>query len=359
MEAEKKRTWQQEANRVGRAAVKTAAAVAVARANRATSSTSVSSGPPLSLMTAYITALGCANYPKCGRDMRRALLKCIDIGDDYSVSLVLNHHTNMIGSTLNYRESYTRASDCDDVFKVNHLVERSEQQSSPLMACINSSAAPLNKKGIILHMLLRRGANPNETDDDGETPLHIISGMTSLDTPYGHCVRALMLYGADAERTDANGDTPLAITIKHMDGPSHALIESGAEFIVDPSSTPTSTTSPSSISPTLPSSASNISRHVQTVVKPVAKPRVASWTAFVSQVTTNMLRLTPTQTRWARRLQASAINRWRSCHTLLHDVIHTTAMVGMIMMYIGAPFDIASIPSALVLRIDVPDDDSV
>jgi ankyrin repeat protein len=54
--------------------------------------------------------------------------------------------------------------------------------------------------------LIRRGADPNRPDPEGETPLH-------LAIRHGHleAVRRLLRRGADVNRPDSNGLTPLAL----------------------------------------------------------------------------------------------------------------------------------------------------
>jgi hypothetical protein len=216
--AAKEKEEKKRLDREGRALVKAAVAAA-------TSSSSSKSNAHV----VHITILCEASFPSVKRDIRKLLIKRIDSGHHKSVSLILSSYLNKVG-TLNYRQSYTKRTESD----ASSLVEPNVVQSSPLMACINSSIASPMTKAKILEMLLLHGANPNEVDDDGDTPLHIICNMPSLDTSYGHCVRLLMLYGASAEVRDSNGQTPLHLTITTLAGPSAALITSGAEFIVDP-----------------------------------------------------------------------------------------------------------------------------
>jgi ankyrin repeat protein len=54
--------------------------------------------------------------------------------------------------------------------------------------------------------LLERGANPNATDRDGWTPLHLAAG-------WGHAgaIRLLLDHGADIRARNSKGDTPLHV----------------------------------------------------------------------------------------------------------------------------------------------------
>ncbi|WOK98634.1 hypothetical protein Cni_G07346 [Canna indica] len=57
---------------------------------------------------------------------------------------------------------------------------------------------------LLLHQLLRRGLDANESDNEGHTALHIAAAKGNE-----HCVRLLLDYGADPNSRDAEGSIPL------------------------------------------------------------------------------------------------------------------------------------------------------
>jgi hypothetical protein len=79
---------------------------------------------------------------------------------------------------------------------------RNARQQTPL------HLAALAQSAETLELLLHRGANPNDTDASGRTPLHsaIVKGSRSCE-----CVRLLVELGADVNHADSYGYTPLHI----------------------------------------------------------------------------------------------------------------------------------------------------
>nr|XP_011459217.1 PREDICTED: potassium channel AKT1 [Fragaria vesca subsp. vesca] len=79
---------------------------------------------------------------------------------------------------------------------------------------------------LLLHQLLRRGADPNETDHNGRTAMHIAASIGSK-----HCVTLLLEYGGDPNIKDCEENVPLweAIIGKH-ESLIKLLLENGAEI---------------------------------------------------------------------------------------------------------------------------------
>ncbi|OWM71715.1 hypothetical protein CDL15_Pgr005903 [Punica granatum] len=70
----------------------------------------------------------------------------------------------------------------------------------PLSLCF----AALRGDDLLLNQLLRRGFDPNESDNNGKTALHIAANKGSEN-----CVLLLLDYGADPNRRDSEGNVPL------------------------------------------------------------------------------------------------------------------------------------------------------
>uniref|UniRef100_A0A0D9V3I5 Potassium channel n=1 Tax=Leersia perrieri TaxID=77586 RepID=A0A0D9V3I5_9ORYZ len=81
----------------------------------------------------------------------------------------------------------------------------------------------------LLHQLLKRGLDPNESDNDGHTALHIAASKGNEQ-----CVRLLLEYGADPNARDAVGKVPLweALCEKHS-AVIQLLVEGGADLSSD------------------------------------------------------------------------------------------------------------------------------
>ncbi|XP_052200350.1 potassium channel AKT1-like [Diospyros lotus] len=70
----------------------------------------------------------------------------------------------------------------------------------PLSLCF----ATLRGDDLLLHQLLKRGLDPNESDSNGRTALHIAASKGSEN-----CVLLLLDYGADPNSRDSEGNVPL------------------------------------------------------------------------------------------------------------------------------------------------------
>ncbi|KAI3781881.1 hypothetical protein L2E82_11909 [Cichorium intybus] len=70
----------------------------------------------------------------------------------------------------------------------------------PLSLCF----ATLRGDDLLLHKLLKKGLDPNESDNNGRTALHIAASKGSEN-----CVLLLLDYGADPNCTDSEGSVPL------------------------------------------------------------------------------------------------------------------------------------------------------
>ncbi|XP_059635050.1 potassium channel AKT1-like [Cornus florida] len=72
--------------------------------------------------------------------------------------------------------------------------------------------ATLRGDDLLLHQLLRRGLDPNESDNNGRTSLHIAASKGNEN-----CVLLLLDYGADPNSRDSEGNVPLweAISANH------------------------------------------------------------------------------------------------------------------------------------------------
>ncbi|KAG2700062.1 hypothetical protein I3760_07G216200 [Carya illinoinensis] len=92
----------------------------------------------------------------------------------------------------------------------------------PLSLCF----AAARGDDLLLHQLLRRGSDPNETDNGGRTALHTAAANGSE-----LCVVLLLEYGADPNIKDSDGSIPLweAISGRH-ESVTKLLIDNGAEI---------------------------------------------------------------------------------------------------------------------------------
>ncbi|KAL6530774.1 hypothetical protein OROGR_014634 [Orobanche gracilis] len=91
---------------------------------------------------------------------------------------------------------------------MEHMLARGRMMDVPL----SLSFAAMREDDLLLHHLLRRGLDPNESDRNKRTPLHIATSNGILE-----CVLLLLDYGADPNRRDSEGNVPLwdAILGKH------------------------------------------------------------------------------------------------------------------------------------------------
>ncbi|XP_074329531.1 potassium channel AKT1-like isoform X2 [Apium graveolens] len=86
--------------------------------------------------------------------------------------------------------------------------------------------AAMRGDDLLLHKLLKRGMDPNESDSSGRTPLHI-----SASKGFTECVILLLDYGADPNCKDFEGNVPLwdALLGGH-ESVIRALVENGADI---------------------------------------------------------------------------------------------------------------------------------
>lgn len=92
----------------------------------------------------------------------------------------------------------------------------------PLSLCF----AALRGDDLLLHQLLKRGLDPNESDNNRRTALHIAASKGSEN-----CVLLLLDYGADPNSTDSDGNVPLWEAM--LGGHEHViklLMENGADI---------------------------------------------------------------------------------------------------------------------------------
>lgn len=117
--------------------------------------------------------------------------------------------------------SIVQASVGDGTIIMNNLLQHLKEVSDPMMEGILTDVDQMLARGrmdlplslcfaatrgddLLLHQLLRRGLDANESDNNGRTPLHIASAKGSEN-----CVLLLLDYGADPNRKDSGGNVPL------------------------------------------------------------------------------------------------------------------------------------------------------
>ncbi|XP_010546590.1 PREDICTED: potassium channel AKT6 [Tarenaya hassleriana] len=95
----------------------------------------------------------------------------------------------------------------------------------PLSLCF----AAARGDDLLLHQLIKRGSNPNETDNNGRTALHVAASRGSQ-----YCVVLLLEHGADPNIRDSEGSVPLweAIIGRHGEI-AQLLAENGARLSPD------------------------------------------------------------------------------------------------------------------------------
>ncbi|KAJ0260291.1 Ankyrin repeat-containing domain-containing protein [Hirschfeldia incana] len=109
----------------------------------------------------------------------------------------------------------------DGTIIMNNLLQHLKEMEDPVMASvlletenmlakgkldlpINLGFAAMREDDLLILQLLKRGQDPNESDNNGRTPLHIAASKGSLN-----CVLHLLEYHADPNCRDAEGNIPL------------------------------------------------------------------------------------------------------------------------------------------------------
>ncbi|KAG6505943.1 hypothetical protein ZIOFF_031256 [Zingiber officinale] len=136
-----------------------------------------------------------------------------------------------------------QSSVSDGTILINNLLQ--ERRDDPVMEALLRETENMLTRGrvdlpltlgfaivrgddVLLQQLLRRGLDPNESDDEGRTALHLAASKGNE-----HCVRQLLDYGADPNSRDSGGSVPLweAIVGKH-EGVAKLLVDNGAQLSV-------------------------------------------------------------------------------------------------------------------------------
>ncbi|KAK1641544.1 hypothetical protein QYE76_059349 [Lolium multiflorum] len=105
--------------------------------------------------------------------------------------------------------------------EIEHMLARG-QLDLPITLCFAASRSD----EFVLHQLLKRGLDPNETDNNGRTALHIAASNGSEQ-----CVRLLLENGADPNPRDPEGRVPLWEALSRRHKPAALLLaEAGADL---------------------------------------------------------------------------------------------------------------------------------
>ncbi|XP_058112525.1 potassium channel AKT1-like [Magnolia sinica] len=131
----------------------------------------------------------------------------------------------------------------DGTIIMNNLLQHLKEMKDPVMEGILAETENMLARGrmdlplslcfaairgddLLLHQLLRRGLDPNESDNSGRTALHIAASKGS-----DNCVLLLLDYGAEPNNRDSEGSIPLweAILQKH-ESVIKLLVENGANI---------------------------------------------------------------------------------------------------------------------------------
>jgi ankyrin repeat protein len=103
--------------------------------------------------------------------------------------------------------------------------KRDTRHRSPLSAAVDGN------EPLAVRLLLRRGANPNLQDGDGDRfPLH----WASSNGDHEECAQLLVQAGASVDVRDANGHTPLEFARGSADGSVHGFARFGSSLLGRP-----------------------------------------------------------------------------------------------------------------------------
>lgn len=107
------------------------------------------------------------------------------------------------------------------LLETEHMLARG-RMDLPLTLCF----ATLRSDDLLLHHLLKRGLDPNESDNNGRSALHIAASKG-----IENCVVLLLDFGADPNSRDSEGNVPLweAIMGKH-ESVIQLLVDNGAKL---------------------------------------------------------------------------------------------------------------------------------
>ncbi|CAN8246915.1 unnamed protein product [Cochlearia groenlandica] len=129
----------------------------------------------------------------------------------------------------------------DGTIIMNNLLQHLKDMNDPVMANVlmetenmltrgkmdlpvNLCFAAIREDDLLLHQLLKRGLDPNESDNNNRTPLHIAASKGSLN-----CVLLLLEFYADPNCRDAEGNVPMwEAMVEGHEKVVKVLIERGA-----------------------------------------------------------------------------------------------------------------------------------
>ncbi|XP_057501365.1 potassium channel AKT1-like [Actinidia eriantha] len=124
----------------------------------------------------------------------------------------------------------------DGTIIMNNLLQHLKEQKDPIMEGVlletekmlahgrmdlplSLCFATLREDDLLLQRLLKRGLDPNESDNNGRTALHIAASKGSEN-----CVLLLLDYGADPNSRDSEGNVPLGEAIMANNEPVAKLL---------------------------------------------------------------------------------------------------------------------------------------
>ncbi|KAL5976993.1 RAC-alpha serine/threonine-protein kinase [Asimina triloba] len=131
----------------------------------------------------------------------------------------------------------------DGTIIMNNLLQHLKEMKDPVMEAVLAETENMLARGrmdlplslcfaavrgddLLLHQLLRRGLDPNESDNAGRTALHIAASKGSEN-----CVLVLLDYGANPNSRDSEGSTPLwEAMVQRHESVVKLLIDNGANI---------------------------------------------------------------------------------------------------------------------------------